>query len=100
VSSGKGLVVVTGCAHPGIVTIVEAAKNHFDADIYHVIGGFHLGGQPEATLQHIVQDFRRLGVQKVTPTHCTGDEAIALFRSEYGDDYIAGGAGKVFVIEP
>lgn len=100
IRTGKGLVVVTGCAHPGIVKIVETAKKHFGGEVYHVIGGFHLGGTPESALRQIVQDFRRLGVEKVTPTHCTGDEAIALFRSEYGNDYIPGGAGKVLIINP
>lgn len=100
VTTDVGLVIVTGCAHPGIVNIVERAKEHFQRDVYQVIGGFHLGGKPSSELESIVADFRRLGVRKVTPTHCTGDEAIAAFRDEYGDDYIQGGAGRVIVIEP
>jgi 7,8-dihydropterin-6-yl-methyl-4-(beta-D-ribofuranosyl)aminobenzene 5'-phosphate synthase len=98
ITTGKGLVVVTGCAHPGIVKIVETAKEHFETEVYHVIGGFHLGGTPTEALHNIIQDFRRLGVQKVTPTHCTGDEAIALFRAEYGEDYFPAGAGRVITI--
>lgn len=98
VTTDSGIVVVTGCAHPGIVGIVETAKEHFGKEVLHVIGGFHLGGRPVPVLEQIISDFRRLGVQKVTPTHCTGDEAIALFRSEYGDAYQPGGTGAVFVI--
>ncbi|MFC1529825.1 MBL fold metallo-hydrolase [Gemmatimonadota bacterium] len=98
VTTARGLVVVTGCAHPGIVKIVKAAKEHFQQEVYHVIGGFHLGGQSTARLQHIVQEIRQLGVQRITPTHCTGDEAISLFREVYGEDYQAGGTGAVFII--
>jgi 7,8-dihydropterin-6-yl-methyl-4-(beta-D-ribofuranosyl)aminobenzene 5'-phosphate synthase len=98
VTTPRGLVVITGCAHPGIVRIVEAAKEHFGREVLHVIGGFHLGGRSTATLEHIVQEIRQLGVQRVTPTHCTGDEAISLFRQEYGEEYLPGGTGAVFVI--
>ena len=98
VTTPRGLVVVTGCAHPGIAGIVRQAKAHFDREVLHVIGGFHLGGEPTSRLQHIVQEFREIGVERVTPTHCTGDEAIALFRQEYGEEYLPGGTGAVFVI--
>jgi 7,8-dihydropterin-6-yl-methyl-4-(beta-D-ribofuranosyl)aminobenzene 5'-phosphate synthase len=96
--TGEGLVVVTGCAHPGIVKIIETAKNHFEGGIYQVIGGFHLMSTSAAEIRNIIREFRRLGVQKVSATHCTGDEAIALFQAAYGEDYLPGGAGRVFVI--
>jgi 7,8-dihydropterin-6-yl-methyl-4-(beta-D-ribofuranosyl)aminobenzene 5'-phosphate synthase len=96
--TGKGLVVVTGCAHPGIVKIIETAKDHFEGGIYQVIGGFHLMSTPAPEIQNIIREFRRLGVRKVSATHCTGDEAIALFQAAYGEDYLPGGVGRVFVI--
>lgn len=100
IKTNLGLVIVTGCAHPGIVGIVSRAKELFEEEVYLVLGGFHLGGKPRAELESIVADFRRLGVQKASPTHCTGDEAIALFRAEYKGDFIQAGAGRVIVIEP
>ena len=42
----KGVVVITGCAHPGIVEIVEASKKMLDADLLFVMGGFHLKDKP------------------------------------------------------
>lgn len=94
----RGLVVVTGCAHPGIAGIVRRAKERFGREVLHVIGGFHLAAESTARIEHIVQEFEVMEVERVTPTHCTGEEAIALFRSVYGDDYVPGGTGKVFVI--
>ncbi len=44
IETSKGLIVMTGCAHPGIVEIVEAAKQLLDRDIHLVLGGFHLHG--------------------------------------------------------
>jgi 7,8-dihydropterin-6-yl-methyl-4-(beta-D-ribofuranosyl)aminobenzene 5'-phosphate synthase len=98
--TSMGLVVITGCAHPGIVQIVERAQALFGNPIYLVMGGFHLGDHSAAQIEAIVQSFRRLGVLHVAPSHCTGDQAIEAFRHEYGDDFIEAGAGRVIVIEP
>jgi metal-dependent hydrolase (beta-lactamase superfamily II) len=98
VETAGGLVVITGCAHPRIVTMVEAALDVVAGDIALVIGGFHLGQTSEGGVRRIVADFRSLGVQRVSPTHCTGDRAIAIFAEEYGDDYVPGGVGQVYVV--
>jgi 7,8-dihydropterin-6-yl-methyl-4-(beta-D-ribofuranosyl)aminobenzene 5'-phosphate synthase len=93
VTSAQGLVVITGCAHPGIVRMVEQAQDVAKDDIYLVLGGFHLGGKSKAQISRIVADFRRLGVQKAAPCHCSGDKARELFAEEYGDDYVLNGVG-------
>lgn len=95
VDSGEGLIVMTGCAHPGIVKAVTEAKRLFpDRPIALVMGGFHLVSATDAEIDRIIGAFRRLSVRKVAPSHCTGDRARARFQAEYGDDYIAGGAGR------
>ena len=99
IRTSKGLVIVTGCAHPGIVQIVEKAKEMFDEPVYLVMGGFHLGDKSDHQLNGIITAFRDLGVQKVAPCHCTGDKAIARFKAEYGEDFIQVGAGSVIVVE-
>jgi 7,8-dihydropterin-6-yl-methyl-4-(beta-D-ribofuranosyl)aminobenzene 5'-phosphate synthase len=94
----KGLIVITGCAHPGIVEIVKNAKKIIDKQIYMVFGGFHLAQKSESAVKRIIEEFRELGVLKVGPTHCTGDKAIQLFKDAYGDNYIKIGVGKVIEI--
>jgi 7,8-dihydropterin-6-yl-methyl-4-(beta-D-ribofuranosyl)aminobenzene 5'-phosphate synthase len=95
VRTDRGLVVVTGCAHPGIVEIVRQAKALSDDEVYLVLGGFHLGGKSRSKIKGILSEFRRLGVRKVAPCHCTGEQAIRMFRQEYGEDFIQAGVGKV-----
>jgi 7,8-dihydropterin-6-yl-methyl-4-(beta-D-ribofuranosyl)aminobenzene 5'-phosphate synthase len=95
----RGLVVVTGCAHPGIVKVIEKAKSLFDEPVYLVLGGFHLGSVNEAELAAVLVDFRRLGVEMVAPCHCTGDRAIDMFAEEYGENFIQAGVGKIIYIE-
>jgi 7,8-dihydropterin-6-yl-methyl-4-(beta-D-ribofuranosyl)aminobenzene 5'-phosphate synthase len=98
VETEKGLVVVTGCAHPGIVEMVRRAKEAVGDDVALVMGGFHLGGASEAQLDAIIADLRELGVQQVAPSHCTGDRAREVFAEAYGDDCTLSGVGHVFVI--
>jgi|GEM_PF-136767 metal-dependent hydrolase (beta-lactamase superfamily II)/imidazolonepropionase-like amidohydrolase len=100
IATPGGLVVITGCAHPGIVKMVAEIKGRFQAPIRLVLGGFHLANQSEAQIKEILADFRRLGVAQVAPTHCTGDNPIAQFRAAYGDDFIAAGVGRVIVVQP
>lgn len=98
IDTGLGLVVITGCAHPGIVQIIERTQELFDKQVYLVLGGFHLRSKSEAEITSILRDLRRLEVQKVAPCHCTGEQAIAMFADEYKDDFIQAGVGcKVIV---
>jgi 7,8-dihydropterin-6-yl-methyl-4-(beta-D-ribofuranosyl)aminobenzene 5'-phosphate synthase len=95
VATIQGELVITGCAHPGVVRMAEQAGEVTGAVPMGVIGGFHLGGTSRSTLEGIVARFRELGIRRAGPTHCTGDPAIALFREAYGPDFIALGVGRV-----
>ncbi|MFA4646524.1 MBL fold metallo-hydrolase [Pyrococcus kukulkanii] len=92
--TSKGLVVVVGCSHPGIVKIVERAENITGENAYLVVGGFHLFGAPEREIRKIGTSLKRLGVQKIMPCHCTGSKAEDIFAEEFGTDYIECGTGK------
>ena len=100
VETGDGLVVVTGCAHPGVVEMVRRAKESVGGKVYLVMGGFHLGGTSQRRVKAIIADFRKLGVQRVAPCHCTGDRAIRVFAEKYGRDFIENGVGMVLDIGP
>ena len=91
----KGLVIMTGCAHPGIVELVRAAKRQRGKEVRVLIGGFHLLRQPETRIRAIINDLKALGVAQVAPSHCTGDRTIALFRDAWGKDFLDGGCGAV-----
>lgn len=95
VETAKGLVVVTGCAHPGIAQIVQHAREH--GEIYLVMGGFHLSGHSAAAIQQIIATFKDLGVKKAAPSHCSGALAIQMFHDAYGEDFIPSGAGAVIL---
>lgn len=94
----KGLVIITGCSHPGIVNILKKVKEIIDKNIYLVFGGFHLLNHSDAEINQIIQEFKTLGVEKCGATHCTGDRAIALFQEAYGEDYIPMGVGQIIQV--
>jgi 7,8-dihydropterin-6-yl-methyl-4-(beta-D-ribofuranosyl)aminobenzene 5'-phosphate synthase len=98
VKTERGLVVITGCAHPGIVEILGEVKRLTGGEIYLVIGGFHLPGSGDSKLRDIIRGFRDLGVKKAAPCHCSGDRTRELFEEEYGEDFIANGVGKTIEI--
>jgi 7,8-dihydropterin-6-yl-methyl-4-(beta-D-ribofuranosyl)aminobenzene 5'-phosphate synthase len=99
VRAEQGAIVITGCAHPGILEIVKRAKDLIKDEILLVTGGYHLGGKGRDEIREIVQGFRRLGVRSVGPCHCTGDAARQSFEQEYREKYFDVGVGRVLTME-
>jgi len=95
VRSPSGLVVTTGCAHPGVVEIIQRARKvAHDDRVYLVMGGFHLSGASSVQIESIISSFIQLGVEKVAPCHCSGYETRRLFEESYGVNYLESGVGK------
>jgi 7,8-dihydropterin-6-yl-methyl-4-(beta-D-ribofuranosyl)aminobenzene 5'-phosphate synthase len=94
----KGLVVITGCAHPGIVEIVDYARSHFKENVYLLIGGFHLIGKSQNEIKEIAKQLDKLNIDRIAPCHCSGDKAREVFKDYYGEDYIECGTGLVLDI--
>ena len=93
-----GAIVLTGCAHPGIVEVIKRAKALIPEGIRLVMGGYHLFSTNEWEIIKVIEAFRENGVGEVCPCHCTGDLARGLFRESYGEKYIDGGVGRVIGI--
>ena len=99
VSTEKGLIVIAGCAHPGISRMVKRAKDLYQDDILFVMGGFHLVQTAQEDIEEIIYTFKELGVKYVGPCHCTGDTARDLFEEEYKKNFIYIGVGKIITME-
>ena len=87
VRSRNGFSVITGCAHPGIVRIVEQAVKTFGNRIYAVCGGFHMKDNTAKENLKIIAELQALGVKEIIPLHCTGAAARRLFRTKYGRSF-------------
>ncbi|NQT02946.1 MAG: MBL fold metallo-hydrolase [Planctomycetes bacterium] len=105
VRTDKGLVIVTGCAHPGIINVVNTAKELMQDDIFLVMGGFHDEDRPlplewatQDRLEEIISAFEQLGVRYVGPCHCSGGRVRDLFKRHFGRKYIDISTGKVIAL--
>jgi 7,8-dihydropterin-6-yl-methyl-4-(beta-D-ribofuranosyl)aminobenzene 5'-phosphate synthase len=94
VRTEKGLIVVTGCAHPGITNIIERAKGSAKADVLLVLGGFHLLNLGKADVLKVISAFKKLGVRYAGPSHCSGDLTRRLFKEAYGRKCLNVGVGR------
>ena len=87
-----GLVVITGCAHPGIVPMAREASRHAETPVHTVLGGFHLGRASDDQLKMVIAGLRKLGVRQAGPSHCSGDKTRTLMQEGFADGYIPSGA--------
>ena len=99
VKTEKGLTVITGCSHPGIVQILERVKEVFPKErLYFVFGGFHLKDSGRKEINSIAGRFKEMNVEKAGPTHCSGKEAEEIFKEEYRDNFIQIKTGQILSI--
>jgi 7,8-dihydropterin-6-yl-methyl-4-(beta-D-ribofuranosyl)aminobenzene 5'-phosphate synthase len=94
-----GLVIITGCSHPGIDKIVKKAVREHGDNVLLVIGGFHLLRTAASTVESIAREFHEMGIRYISPTHCSGDGTLEIFKTVFGENYIRSGAGKVIRTE-
>jgi 7,8-dihydropterin-6-yl-methyl-4-(beta-D-ribofuranosyl)aminobenzene 5'-phosphate synthase len=95
---GKGLVVISGCAHAGIINTVEYAKKITGIDAVHaVMGGFHLTGTAfEPVIGPTIDAMKRVNPAYVVPMHCTGWKAIHRFDEEMPATFILNTVGTTY----
>ena len=99
VKTDRGISVVTGCSHPGILKILRKIKEGFPGErIYSVFGGFHLKDKDEDFINQVVKGFQEYGVKKVGASHCSGDRAKELFENKYKNDFIDVKAGMTIEV--
>ena len=97
-NSKTGLIVVTGCAHPRLINILPKVRDMFGDNIHLVLGGFHLAGFQKDEIEEVIEKLEMLGVKKIGPCHCTGENARKMFFDAYKEDFIEVGVGKEVVV--
>jgi 7,8-dihydropterin-6-yl-methyl-4-(beta-D-ribofuranosyl)aminobenzene 5'-phosphate synthase len=92
---GKGLVVLTGCGHSGIVNLVRYAQRLTGIDQVHaIVGGLHLNGPFfEPAIPRVVQELAAVAPDVVVPAHCTGFRATAALQAGLPEAFIVNSVG-------
>jgi len=95
----KGLVVIGGCSHAGIINTVKHAQKVAGASPVHaVLGGFHLTGpMMEPVIAPTIEAMKEFRPDYVIPTHCTGWRAINQFAKEMADQFILNTVGTTYI---
>jgi 7,8-dihydropterin-6-yl-methyl-4-(beta-D-ribofuranosyl)aminobenzene 5'-phosphate synthase len=86
--SPNGLAIITGCAHPGIINIIEKVRSRFRDSICLLIGGMHLKDKGKKETEETVLKFKEYNIAKVAPMHCTGRYATRLMEKVFKDNFI------------
>ena len=99
INTGPGLVVVSGCAHRGIInTLYHAQRLTGIKEINTVLGGSHLSGASEERVWQTIAALKELNVQRLGLCHCTGLPVAALIAQEFGDKFFFNNTGTVLEI--
>jgi 7,8-dihydropterin-6-yl-methyl-4-(beta-D-ribofuranosyl)aminobenzene 5'-phosphate synthase len=95
---GKGLVVLTGCGHAGVVNICRYARRLTGIDrLYMVMGGFHLNGPLfEPIIGDTCEALANLEPEVLVPTHCTGWKAIHALAARLPAAFIQNSVGTTY----
>lgn len=97
---GRGLVVVGGCSHAGIINTVQHLQKVSGIHKVHaVLGGFHLAGENEKLIDPTIKEMKAISPEYIAPMHCTGWKAINRFAREMPDRFILNSVGTTYVFQ-
>lgn len=96
VSSPRGAVVLTGCAHCGVVNILKHVKEEY-GEVIAVVGGTHLGLGNEARVEPTIEFLKGLSARMVF-THCTGTRSICRIMSSFPESFTPGQTGLMLTL--
>ncbi|MFW9958599.1 MAG: MBL fold metallo-hydrolase [Candidatus Odinarchaeota archaeon] len=94
----EGLIIITGCAHSGIVnSIYEAIRLTGVNKVHAIIGGFHLGGEQDIPrIEHTIRDLQAISPSMIVPCHCTSTPAQHLIASAFSRAYVTSSVGNMY----
>ncbi|OPL11460.1 MAG: hypothetical protein AVO34_08585 [Firmicutes bacterium ML8_F2] len=96
VKTDRGLVVLLGCGHRGMINTIEHARNITGEErVYAVVGGTHLVSASDERLDKTVRDLKELDVKRIGVSHCTGFKAAARLQHEFKDRFFMNNAGTI-----
>lgn len=94
----KGLVVLSGCAHAGIVNTVRYAKELSGVEqVWAVLGGFHLAPVSDEDIERTIDAIAEMNPRVVVPSHCTGFRAMAEFARRMPEQFVLGAVGTTYL---
>lgn len=91
----KGLVVIVGCSHPGIMNILRTIEKRSSKKICGVVGGTHLMEADEERLRKTIADLKEMNINFIAVSHCTGEDNLETIKENFGEKFIFNCTGNV-----
>ena len=98
IKSKKGLVVVLGCSHPGVLNMLQSIQTIFQSKIYAVFGGTHLVEADESRIKTSLDEMKSLGIELIGMSHCSGSQAIEMAKEYNGISSAPLSVGSTIII--
>ena len=95
IKTEKGIIIVVGCSHFGILNIIYTIKEYFNQNILAIIGGTHLIEADEIRLSKTVEELRKINPSLIAAMHCTGETGMQKLKEEFGEKFIYNNTGKI-----
>lgn len=95
----KQIVMLSGCAHPGIESMVEKVMELFDKPLEAVIGGTHLVGASEERLEAAAGFFGQTDISRFGFSHCTGENSAGYLKKRLGNRFMENHTGDIYVFD-
>ena len=100
VISDAGPILITGCAHPGVLNLARACAEVAGDPVYAVLGGLHLKDAWSTEINSTIAELRSMGVRKVGPCHCSGEQARERMSRVFGKRYLSLSVGSQISLDP
>ena len=98
---GKGLVIISGCAHAGIVNTIRYAQQITGlTKVYAILGGFHLAGKEfEKRIEPTIEELEDINPELIVPSHCTGWRALISIAQAFPNSFVCNSVGNIYQFE-
>jgi 7,8-dihydropterin-6-yl-methyl-4-(beta-D-ribofuranosyl)aminobenzene 5'-phosphate synthase len=91
----RGVLVICGCAHSGIINTLQCALDVTKTKLYGFVGGTHLIMPKETRLAETLKKMREFDLKLISPAHCTGHKSIAAMNQAFPEAFVLNYAGRV-----
>ncbi len=97
----KGLVVISGCAHAGIINTIKYAQQITgQTKVHAILGGFHLAGKEfEKRIEPTIGELNKINPEFIVPSHCTGWRALSLIAQTFPEAFVYNSVGNIYQFE-
>jgi len=95
----KGMVLILGCAHSGMINIIHhVMKRTGKEKFFAILGGTHLDFLTPEQLEELIKSLKKIEIEKIGVSHCTGMKAAFRLQQEFGDQFFYGCVGSVLEV--